>query len=172
MNFFIYIGFSTATTAMKQTFMLHLFSTANNALQWTLRWVLCMTYWLGLTCYTHPQIYWVFWRKGYQNAGRIPMACSSSTMDLWLTVPVRSENFSLPLNNNRWFCWCRPVAWSPRLPDLTPMDIFLWSHIKALILLPILLRQQQPVIVVTHQSLPRCCRLSIEISGRMFEYLL
>jgi hypothetical protein len=25
MNFFIYIGFSTATTAMKQTFMLHLF---------------------------------------------------------------------------------------------------------------------------------------------------
>ena len=26
-----------------------------------------------------------------------------------------------------------PVAWPPRLPDLTPLDYYLWGHIKALV---------------------------------------
>jgi hypothetical protein len=26
-----------------------------------------------------------------------------------------------------------PMAWPPRSPDFTPMDFFLWEHIKALI---------------------------------------
>ena len=49
----------------------------------------------------------------------------------------------------------RPMAWTPRSADITPMDFFQWDHIKALIytspvdseedlIAPILLRQQQP----------------------------
>ena len=48
------------------------------------------------------------------------------------------------------------MNWPPRSPDLTPMEFFLWGHIKALIyttpvdsgedLSGLLLRQQQPGI--------------------------
>ena len=26
-----------------------------------------------------------------------------------------------------------PVAWPPRSPDLTPLDFFLWEHIKSIV---------------------------------------
>jgi len=31
---------------------------------------------------------------------------------------------------NRWLCRGGPVAWTPRLPDLTPHDYYLWGHMK------------------------------------------
>jgi hypothetical protein len=40
--------------------------------------------------------------------------------------------------DNRWIGCGEPLAWPPRSPDLTPMDFFLWGHIKALIyMLPV-----------------------------------
>ena len=34
---------------------------------------------------------------------------------------------------NRWLGRGGPVAWPPRSPDLTPLDFYLWSHIKTLV---------------------------------------
>jgi len=35
--------------------------------------------------------------------------------------------------NDHWTGQDGPIAWPARSPDLTPMDFFLWGHIKALI---------------------------------------
>ena len=35
--------------------------------------------------------------------------------------------------NDQWIGGVGPVAWPPRSPDLTPMDLFLWGYMKALI---------------------------------------
>jgi hypothetical protein len=66
------------------------------------------------------QIYWVFWRKSYQNAGRNPIGIQKKYVvparwvcgSLWQSGP---ENFSLPLNSDWWIGWGRPVAWSPQV---------------------------------------------------------
>jgi len=34
---------------------------------------------------------------------------------------------------NRWLGRGGPVAWPPRSPDLTPMDYYLWGHMKTLV---------------------------------------
>jgi hypothetical protein len=34
---------------------------------------------------------------------------------------------------NRWFGRGGPVAWPPRSPDLTPLDYYLWGHMKTLV---------------------------------------
>ena len=34
---------------------------------------------------------------------------------------------------NRWLGRGGPVAWPPRSPDLTPLDFYLWSHMKTLV---------------------------------------
>jgi len=34
---------------------------------------------------------------------------------------------------NPWLGRGGPVAWPPRSPDLTPLDYYLWSHIKTLV---------------------------------------
>ena len=34
---------------------------------------------------------------------------------------------------NRWLGCGGPVAWPPRLPDLTPLDYYLWGHMKILV---------------------------------------
>src|SRR5215469_8152841 len=34
---------------------------------------------------------------------------------------------------NRWLGRGGPVAWPPRSPDLTPLDYYLWSHMKTLV---------------------------------------
>ena len=34
---------------------------------------------------------------------------------------------------NRWLGRGKPVAWPPRSPDLTPLDFYLWGHIKTLV---------------------------------------
>jgi len=34
---------------------------------------------------------------------------------------------------NRWSGHGGPVAWAPRLPDLTPLDYYLWGHMKTLV---------------------------------------
>ena len=72
-KFFLYVGFSTATTAMsgqKQTLMLQLFTGTYNALPSTFRRALCMTFWLGLTCYSDGSVHRFtecFFGKRYQK---------------------------------------------------------------------------------------------------------
>ena len=39
-------------------------------------------------------------------------------------------NASFP---NRWLGRGGPFAWAPRSPDLTPLDYYLWGHIKTLV---------------------------------------
>ena len=34
---------------------------------------------------------------------------------------------------NRWLGRGGPVAWAPRSPDLTPLDYYLWDHMKTLV---------------------------------------
>jgi hypothetical protein len=34
---------------------------------------------------------------------------------------------------NRWLGRGGPVAWPPRSPDLTPLDYYLWGHMKMLV---------------------------------------
>lgn len=34
---------------------------------------------------------------------------------------------------NRWIGRGGPIAWSPRSPDLTPCDFFLWGHVKNIV---------------------------------------
>ena len=40
------------------------------------------------------------------------------------------------LNESFPNCWLGhggPFAWAPRLPDLTPLDFYLWDHMKTLV---------------------------------------
>ena len=80
------------------------------------------------------------------------------------------------------------MAWPPRSPDLTPMDLSLWGHIKALnytspvdsekdLLARIvestaIIRQQPGIFDRTRQSMLLRRRLCIEVGGRTFEHLL
>jgi ribosomal protein S25 len=44
-----------------------------------------------------------------------------------------SKNVRAWLNNNfgdRWIGRGGPISWAPRSPDLTPLDFFLWGHVK------------------------------------------
>jgi len=34
---------------------------------------------------------------------------------------------------NRWLGRGGPAAWAPRSPDLTPLDYYLWGHMKTLV---------------------------------------
>jgi len=34
---------------------------------------------------------------------------------------------------NRWLGRGGPIAWPPRSPDLTPLDYYLWGHMKTLV---------------------------------------
>jgi hypothetical protein len=33
----------------------------------------------------------------------------------------------------RWICKGRPIAWPPRLADLTPLDFFFWGYVKNIV---------------------------------------
>jgi hypothetical protein len=47
------------------------------------------------------------------------------------TIRVREFlNESFP---NRWLGRGGPIAWAPRSPDLTPLDYYLWGHMKTLV---------------------------------------
>jgi hypothetical protein len=44
------------------------------------------------------------------------------------TVDVRKYlNHQFP---DRWIGRDGPIRWAPRSPDLTPLDFFLWGHVK------------------------------------------
>lgn len=89
---------------------------------------------------------------------------------------------------NRWIGRGGPVSWPPRSPDLTPLDFFLWGHMKSLVYeTPVESEENliariavaagdisdNPRIVgQVHRSLEKRCRLCIAENGRHFEQLL
>ena len=80
------------------------------------------------------------------------------------------------------------MAWSPRSLDITPMEFFLWGHIKVSIYMSPVnseedliacitgaatsIRQQPDIFESSHQSLLHHSRLSIDVSGHTFAHLL
>lgn len=89
---------------------------------------------------------------------------------------------------NRWIGRGGPFAWPPRSPDLTPLDYYLWGHMKSLVYeTPILseedligriveaserIRETPGVFVRVRQSLQRRLDACIRTNGRTFEQLL
>lgn len=50
--------------------------------------------------------------------------------------PHFGRNVRQYLNNNygnHWIGRAGPIAWPPRSPDLTPLDYYLWGHVKSLV---------------------------------------
>jgi hypothetical protein len=163
----MYVGFSAATTAMfglKQTLMPHLFCGTNALLSGR---ALCLTFWLGLTCYPDGSVHrftGCFWGKSYQKHG-------ASTTELQLTLHVRYENISSPIiaGLDRACLWLVLPGHQTLHQWISSSGAILkpcfTSHqlILKRILLPVLLRQQQPgIFECTHQSL---CQLCIEVGG-------
>ena len=81
-----------------------------------------------------------------------------------------------------------PIKWPPRSPDLTPLDFFLWGHLKTLVYdTPIrdredllarirngcdVIRNTPGILARTRRSIIRRTRLCIEERGGHFEQLL
>lgn len=114
---------------------------------------------------------------------------------MWLQHDGAPAHFSAEvrefLNNtfpNRWIGRGGHVAWPPRSPDLTPLDFFLWGHVKTLVyatpvetveeLTARILAaceevQQTPGIFgAVRRNLLRRCASCVEAGGRHFEHLL
>jgi len=83
-----------------------------------------------------------FWRKGTRNAGGNSVVSQEKQ---WFQHDNAAAHFACQVREHltatysgHWIGWGRPMAWPPKSPDLTPMDFFLWGHIKALIyMLPV-----------------------------------
>lgn len=64
--------------------------------------------------------------------------------------------------SNRWIGRESPIPWPPRLPDITPLDFFLWEYVKDIV-------YQQQFLILWHcnntsemplaQSHQTCCRM-------------
>jgi len=54
--------------------------------------------------------------------------------------------------NNHWIGQGGPTAWPARSPDLTPMDFFLWGHIKALIYTSPVVSEEDLIALITEAS--------------------
>lgn len=86
----------------------------------------------------------------------------------------------------KWIGRGGPVAWPPRSPDLSPLDFFVWGHMKSLIYdTPIeteedLIARIMIAARVIHRrdnnsvydSMLERCNKCIEMGGRQFEQLL
>ena len=46
---------------------------------------------------------------------------------------IRVREFLNEIFPNRWLGRGGPVAWPPRSPDLTPLDCYIWGHMKTLV---------------------------------------
>ena len=89
---------------------------------------------------------------------------------------------------NRWIGRGGAVSWPPRSPDLTPLDFFLWGHMKSLIYATPVESEEDLVARIAvaageiagnpemfgnvRNSLRRRCRACVDVNGRNFEQLL
>lgn len=114
-------------------------------------------------------------------------------MHMWLQMDGAPAHFDRQvtgwLNDNypeRWIGRSGPILWAPRSADMTPLDFFLWGHIKSLVyrtpvedevnlvnrildafrtITPAMLERVQTNIL-------RRAHLCIEVNGQHFEQLL
>ena len=89
---------------------------------------------------------------------------------------------------SRWIRRNGPIAWPARSPDQTPLDFFLWGHIKTLVYeTPVEtemeligrvvaaagdIAENHPMMPRVQQSFKSRCQVCIDAGGRHFEQLL
>ena len=89
---------------------------------------------------------------------------------------------------NRWIGRYGPVTWPPRSPDFTPLDFYLWGHMKTLVYetpvqseMDLVARvavaagdiaQDRRMLSLLQESLQQRCQLCIDVGGSHFEQLL
>lgn len=86
---------------------------------------------------------------------------------------------------NRWIGRGGPIAWPARSPDLTPLDFFLWGHVKEQVYKTqvntvIELRERiqtalnnvpQDMILRATEAVMRRTQMCINMEGRHFEHM-
>ena len=88
----------------------------------------------------------------------------------------------------KWIGRGGPIAWPPRSPDLTPLDFFLWRHVKNVVYInPVNTRQELIEQIFTafdeiwrspsmfarvRQAMARRCKEWNKVHGTHFEHLL
>jgi hypothetical protein len=117
-------GLSMAIFTEKQTLLLHLFTAKKKTLQSIFGWAMCMTFWLGLTCYSHTLVHrftGCFWRKSPWHSG-----------EMWYQQDRAAAHFARQFGkhltatyNTRWIGQDWRVVWPARSPDLTQFYFFL-----------------------------------------------
>lgn len=113
--------------------------------------------------------------------------------NMWIQLDGAPAHFAAPVQDwlneefpDRWIGRNGPVRWSPRSPDITPLDFFLWGHIKALVyrtpvqnIQDLTNRIQNAAATVTPQMLTRVrenlvrrAQICLEVQGQHIENLL
>ena len=105
-------------------------------------------YRLGRGAISLRTLYRVFQKELYNLPVSCIWTCSkSSSFHSW-TKMTKKDAFTSPhylgevreyLNTRfpgRWIGRAAPIAWPPRSPDLTPMDLFLWGFVKNQVFVP------------------------------------
>ncbi|XP_022170291.1 uncharacterized protein LOC111033711 isoform X2 [Myzus persicae] len=88
---------------------------------------------------------------------------------------------------NRWMGTHGPVEWPPRSPDLTPLDFFLWGHLKTVIYadppanlqvlknkITVACRQltKEQILAAPYREVSRRLELCLEKNGGNFEHFI
>ena len=115
--------------------------------------------------------------------------------EIWFQHDGAPAYFSLQVREHlnrvdkeKWIGRGGPVAWPARSPDLTPLDIFLWGHVKSVLYInPVNTRQELIERMFTafnhirhspgmfarvRQAMARRCNECNQVQGTHFEHLL
>ncbi|GFU31811.1 uncharacterized protein TNCV_1176741 [Trichonephila clavipes] len=120
-------------------------------------------------------------------------SATAATKDSWTAahdgalahfcVPVR--DWLAIAHTSRWITRQGPVIWPQRSPDLTPMNFFLWGHLKELVYRDVVTTQMDLVArlhaactlvdpaVLRHRitAIPWHAQACLDMHGRHFEHL-
>ncbi|KAJ8893412.1 hypothetical protein PR048_006003 [Dryococelus australis] len=83
---------------------------------------------------------WIVWEGGRSQShgnrgscGRVSMWAHSAAGGHFANLPASSRTETTSLFALEWIGRGGPISWPARSPDLTPLDYFLWGHIKDVI---------------------------------------
>jgi hypothetical protein len=122
----------------------------------------------------------------------VPLAVRARMWYMHDGAPAYSSRAVRDVFNNTYHDWWigreGPIAWPPRLPDLNPLDIYLWGRLKTLVYAaPVdneealhnctvdacqTIRNYPGVFVRMRRSMMRRVEACIESHGEHFEHLL
>lgn len=120
---------------------------------------------------------------------------ATTRLNMWFQHDGAPPHFALNVRDfldltypNRWIGRGGPVPWPPRSPDLTPLDFYLWGHLKCMVyetpvpsdmdLMARIVEAAARVRETTGQiervrdSMRRRCEACIAANGANFEHLL